>query len=266
MAPLLKMQSMHDDADHHHHHDVHSKSRVHPPIRFLRRTSSFDSVHVTNSNRIPEAPPIRGLKRVKSSDACLKAMAKSASRNANWEKPAAGQRVTKPAQAQKLGRKQPAVIDSTVPNVLRATIRFNEEVRTRKIRHIDDYPPDVIKACWITEEEMDEIREKAQCLVNLVDKFPDMLAELGGIQGLEKHTKALKIQRKDIQKRSVRTVLDFQSLQHDKVSLQTRTTQRFNPDDFAAKMYFLQSAKNVMDARVFALELQEEVRNVENQP
>jgi hypothetical protein len=266
MAPLVKMTSVHDDdADHRHHRqDVRSKSRLRPPTAVLRRSTSLDSLPVaTKSNRISQAQPSRGLKRVKSSDACLKAMAKSATINANWEKPAAaaGKKATKPTPAQTVDLKQPPpkVIDYTVPDAKRATVRFSEEVRMRSIRHIDDYPPDVIKACWITEEEMDEIREKVQLLVDLVDKYPDMIEELGGLYGLEKHTKALKIQRKGIQKRSVQTVLDIQSLQLDKVSLQTRTRQRFNPDDFGAKMYFLQSAKNVMDARVFAVELHDEV-------
>jgi hypothetical protein len=156
---------------------------------------------------------------------------------------------------------KPNAIDYTIQNAVRAKIRFNEDVRIKSVRHFNDYPLDVIEAYWMTQEEMDEIRDKAQRLVDFADRYPDMIDELGGIYGLEKHTRALAIAKNDIRKRSVGTVLEIQS--RNKTPLVA--VRRFDPETFAAKMYFLQSAKATVDARVHAYELHNEVANRSNQ-
>jgi hypothetical protein len=161
----------------------------------------------------------------------------------------------KPAPAQT--PMKPIAIDYTIRNAMRAKIRFNEDVRIRQVRHINDYPLEVIEAYWITEEEMREIRDMAQRLVDFADKYPDMIEELGGIYGLEKHTRALSIAKKDTRKRSVGTVLKIQS----KNKTTQATMRRFDPETFAAKMYFLLSAKAAVDAHVNAYELHNEVAN-----
>lgn len=216
--------------------------------------------------QMPQAP-VGGLKRVKSSDAALNEIAQARTHNAQWSMQA-NSTFAKPASSatnastttapQGPTSIKPQEIDYQAANAQRARVRFNQGVRMRQIRHISDYPPDVIRDCWITDEEMAAIREKAQILVQLADTFPDMLEELGGIYGLEKHTKALTIQKQDIRSRSVGTVLGLQKL--TKAMPQRWTLRRFNPENFAAKMYFLQSAKATMDAHVYARELYRELK------
>jgi hypothetical protein len=80
-------------------------------------------------------------------------------------------------------------------------------------------------------------------LVNIDDD------ELGGIYGLEKHTKALKIQMKEVSRRCIDTVIGIQGAK-----------RKSEKRDFAAKMYFLLSAKTIMDAHVYASDLANEVK------
>lgn len=230
--------------------------------------------------QLPQAP-VGGLKRVKSSDAALNEIAQARTQNAQWSsmsmqanssfaKPASSSgtnsttsiRTAQPQEQQQgpanSRSMEPEEIDYLVANAQRASIRFSEGVRMRHIRHISDYPPDVIQDCWITNQEMAEIREKAQILVKLADTYPDMLEELGGIYGLEKHTKALTIQKQDNRTRSVGTVLGLQKI--SKSMPHRCSLRRFNPENFAAKMYFLQSAKAAMDAHVYARELHQELK------
>ena len=75
------------------------------------------------------------------------------------------------------------------------------------------------------------------------------LDELGGIYGLEKHTKALKIQRKEVSRRGIDTILGIQD-----------TKRKSEKRDFASKMYFLLSAKTIVDAHVYASDLANEVK------
>ena len=134
----------------------------------------------------------------------------------------------------------------------RRKLRFNDFDEIREISRFKDFSPKQKQRLWFTDDEIASIREDCLHVVNMVNEGhqPFDVDELGGIYGLEKHTKALKIQMNEVTHRCMDTVLDIQSARH-------KTEKK----DFAATMYFLQSAKATLDAHVYASELANEVKN-----
>jgi hypothetical protein len=135
----------------------------------------------------------------------------------------------------------------------RRKLRFHEYDEIQEIASVKDFSDKRKGRIWFTRAEMSIIRADCIDVVNMANeehRLDDDVHELGGIYGLEKHTKALKIQMKEVTHRCIDTVLD---IQHAK--------RKSEKKDFAAKMYFLQSAKATLDAHVYASELANEVKD-----
>jgi hypothetical protein len=134
----------------------------------------------------------------------------------------------------------------------RRKVRFDDFDEIREISSFKDFSQKQKQRLWFTKDEMASIREDCLDVVNMVNERHQLfdVEELGGIYGLEKHTKALEIQMKEVTHRCIDTVLDIQNV-----------WPKTEKKDFAAKMYFLQSAKTTLDARVYAFELANEVKN-----
>jgi hypothetical protein len=131
-------------------------------------------------------------------------------------------------------------------------LRFDEYDEIQEIASLKDMSQKRKERIWFTGAEMASIRKDCVDAVNMTNGGHPLVDvdELGGIYGLEKHTKALKIEMKEVTHRCIDTVLDIQNAKH-----------KSEKKDFAAKMYFLQSAKATLDAHVYASELANEVRN-----
>jgi hypothetical protein len=135
-------------------------------------------------------------------------------------------------------------------NKERRKLRFDKYDEIREISSVKDLSRKQKLRLWFTKDEMASIRENCIDVVNMVNEGHQLfdVDELGGIYGLEKYTKALEIQMKEVTYRCIDTVLDIQHVRTEK-------------KDFAAKMYFLHSAKATLDAHVYAYELANEVKN-----
>jgi hypothetical protein len=131
----------------------------------------------------------------------------------------------------------------------RRKVRFNEYDEIQEIASAKDFSQNRKERLWFTGDEMDSIRGDCRDAVNLANEG-ELIEELGGIYGLEKHTKALNIQMKEVTHRCIDTVLDIQEVK-----------RKIEKKDFAAKMYFLLSAKATLDAHVYASELANEVKD-----
>jgi hypothetical protein len=134
----------------------------------------------------------------------------------------------------------------------RRQLRFDDYDEIREIASVKDFSDEQKRRLWFTEDEITSIREDCLAVVNLVNEGHPLVDvdELGGIYGLEKSTKALEMQMLEVTHRCINTVIGIQ-----------RAKRKSEKKDFAAKMYFLQSAKATLDAHVYAIELANEVKN-----
>ena len=123
---------------------------------------------------------------------------------------------------------------------MRRRVKFNEKVRVRLVKHLNDFSTKQIQACWFTPKEAAEIRQEAQRQVSLLDSgMPSSNPSDSSSRGLR--SSAQEFHRQASKRQALMTVLKEQEAQ--------RQVKRTNPGRLA-ELYQDVSTESRASARI----------------